>query len=301
MISLFKPKFKRVDEIIDLSEFNNESNLNLFKEVFHKSHFRNPLPIGNNYNYTKFVVIATQRTGTSLLINLLRSHSEVVCYSEILKENDRPSWGFKRIDQKTYRLSKKYPLAYINHFFFRNYSVHVKAVGFKYMYNQLSSSKAKKIIKSFDNEKDLIIHLKRKNKLKTYVSQQLLKINKKSTGLLNEKYLEKFKNNKSKIVTESIFVSAEEFKSYVKRIQKWESLYDKLIANKKHLIIYYEDLEENYISEANKIIETLNLAKEELTCLNVKLNISPLSKSITNYEELKKEFSYTGFEGYFDV
>lgn len=301
MFFLLKPKFKNVEEIIDLNEFSNEANLELFKEVFHKNHFNNPLPIGDNFNYKKFIIVATQRTGTSLLVNLLRSHSSVVCYSELLKENDRPAWGFKRIDSVTYKLSKKFPLEFLNHFFYRNYSDKVKAVGFKFMYNQLTFSKAKKIIKSFDNKKDVIIHLKRKNKLKTYVSQQLLKINKKPTGFLNEKYLEKFKNNKSKILIESVFVSANEFKSYVKRIQKSESKYDKLISSKNHIIIYYEDLEENYIYEANKIINAFELPEEDLICLNVKINNNSLAKSITNYTELKKEFRFTEYEIFFDV
>ena len=114
MFFLLKPKFKNVEEIIDFNEFSNEANLELFKEVFHKNHFNNPLPIGDNFNYKKFIIVATQRTGTSLLVNLLRSHSSVVCYSELLKENDRPAWGFKRIDSVTYKLSKKFPLEFFD-------------------------------------------------------------------------------------------------------------------------------------------------------------------------------------------
>jgi len=74
-----------------------------------------------------------------------------------------------------------------------------------------------------------------------------------------------------------------------------------LISSKNHIIIYYEDLEENYIYEANKIINAFELPEEDLICLNVKINNNSLAKSITNYTELKKEFRFTEYEIFFDV
>lgn len=302
MISFFKPSFKSVDEIIHLDEFKSQENQELFKKVFHKDHFFNPLNQGNNTSYKKFIIISTQRSGTNLLVNLLRSHSNVVCYTEIFKENNRPLWFFQKTNSKTYQLAQKYPVDYLNHYFFRNYSENVKAVGFKYMYYQLHTQKIKKVIENFNKEQDLIIHLKRKNKLRAFLSLKLMEENKISTKLISENELGRFQNKKPSGIKnfKPIYIKSDELKTYIEKIYVYETQHSELIKNHHHITVFYEDLLKEMIKTANQIIINLELPMEELTILNEKQNQYLLSESILNYTELKKEFAHTEFASFFE-
>ncbi len=302
MISFFKPNFKSVDEIINRHEFEKHENQELFKKVFHKNHFFNPLNCGENINYKKFIIISTQRSGTNLLVNLLRSHSNVLCYSELFKLNNRPLWCFQKIDLKTYRLAQKHPVDYLNHFFFRKYSENVKAVGFKYMYNQLSIKKIKKVIESLHKKHDLIIHLIRKNKLKAYLSLKIMETSNISTKLISEKELGKFQNKKpsENELFKPVYIKSEELKSYIKEITTLENIHHQLIKNHNHIMVFYEDLSKSPIETANQIIKKLELPQEELFIVNEKQNKLSLSESILNYEDLKKEFAQTKFAIFFE-
>lgn len=302
MISFFKPKFKSVDEIILLDEFKSQENQELFKKVFNKDHFFSPLNQGNNTNYKKFMVLSTQRSGTNLLVNLLRSHSNIVCYTEVFKENNRPLWCFQKMDMKTYRLSQKYPVEYLNHFFFRNYSDNVKAVGFKYMYNQLSTQKFKKVVKSFDKEKDFIVHLKRKNKLRAFLSLKLMEENGISTKLISENEFGKFQNKKpsGRENFKSIYIDSSELKTYINKMSDSERLHDELIKYQNHIVLFYEELLKEMIKTTNQIITNIGLSVEEFIILNEKQNTRLLSESILNYAELKKDFAKTEYATFFD-
>ncbi|HOU98651.1 MAG TPA: Stf0 family sulfotransferase [Bacteroidales bacterium] len=302
MISFFKPTFKSVDEIIQMDEFKSQENQELFKKVFHKDHFFNPLNQGNNTSYRKFIVISTQRSGTNLLVNLLRSHSNVVCYTEIFKENNRPLWCFQKTDSKTYQLAQKYPVDYLNHYFFRNYSENVKAVGFKYMYNQLRTQKIKKVIQNFHKEQDLIIHLKRKNKLRAYLSLKLMEESKISAKLISENELGKFQNKKPSGIEnfKPVYIKSDELKTYIETTYIAEKQHSELIKNQNHITVFYENLLKEMVKTANQIIINLGLPIEELTILNEKQNKYLLSESILNYAELKKEFAETEFASFFE-
>ena len=181
MLNYFrKQNFPKLDNLIDYESYNNVEIQKLYKSVPQNNinNMRNFLPEGNNYNFNKYIVLATQRTGTNLIANLLKSHSNIVSYFEIFdKKNSQLGKGFKPFtNNNVYKLSVRFPIEFLNQYIFRNYSEKIEAVGFKLMYNQLSENKINKIINFQDNSIN-IIHLKRKNKLKTLVSYKLAEKN----------------------------------------------------------------------------------------------------------------------------
>ncbi len=285
-------------ELINYEFFNKEVLSEIYKEIYGKSHYRNPLPEGSNYNYRKFIIVATQRTGSTFLMNILRSHSKIVCYDEIFMHNIKPVWGFKRIDENTHRMSVRHPVEYLEKIYFRNYSDNVKSVGFKLMYDQISHSNVKKILSTF-GENDLIIHLKRKNKLRTYLS--LKKADSTSVYHVLASYVpEVIKGNPVSINKDPIYISRNEFMKFVTRVNRNEHLYNKLIYNNNHIDMYYEDLESNHFGQVANVIERLGLQHEELISINQKMNDKPLSYALSNYNELKNEFKNTDYSCYFD-
>lgn len=284
--------------LIDYSFFYKPENQEIFKRIFNKDHFLLPILEGTNNSYKKFIVIATQRTGSTLLLNTLRSHSNILCYSEIFKEHNQPLWGYYNIDEKLYKLAQRNPQKYLQ-FFFRDYSEQVRAVGFKLMYNQISLKNIKKILRIFDKENDLIIHLKRLNKLKMYVSHKLAESNG-IYSLLKDDVLKNLNKQKLSYKVEKLYVDKESFIDYVKRIENYEREYDSLLKSYNYINMYYEDLEKNIIDSINQIIKKLNLNIEPLVVIHEKQNKEKLSNIIINYYDLKKALSNTKYTLFFE-
>jgi len=308
MLNIFqKPNFPELESLIDYDIYNNVEMQRLYQSVFPNSNMRKVLPEGNNYNYKKYLILATQRTGTNLLADLLKSHSNIVSYYEIFwKENKQLGKGFKPFnDYKIYNLSVKFPVEFLKQYIFRNYSEIIEAVGFKLMYNQLSQYKINEIINMHDNSIN-IVHLKRRNKLRTLVSLRLTEKNNIWSQFQQEQplFVPEIRKNISKNTKpysiKTVKLSIKECERFFKLITKKEKIFDKMISKNPVLPLYYEDLKVNIEPEVNKLISFLNISKEKLTTHTVKQNPQPLSKSIENYYELSEYFKNTHWGIYFE-
>ncbi len=309
MLNIFqKPNFPKLNSLIDYEIYNNVEMQRLYQSAFPNNNMRKFLPEGNNYNYKKYIILATQRTGTNLLADLLKSHTNIVSYFEIFwKENRQLGKGFIPFnDYKMYNLSVKFPVEFLNQYIFRNYSEKIEAVGFKLMYNQLSKYKIDEIVNMHDNSIN-IIHLKRRNKLKTLVSYRLAEKNNVWSQFQQEKpkFVPEIRKN---IITKNtqpysiktIKLSIKECEKYFKLISKQEKVFDQVISKNPVLPLFYEDMKVNIDSEMNKLISFLNISYEKLTSLTVKQNSLPLSQSIQNYYELAEYFKNTRWGIYFE-
>lgn len=206
------------------------------------------------------------------------------------------------METKTYKLAQRYPVDSLNYYFFRNYSDQVKAVGFKYMYGQLKTEKINNVFNSLNKEQDFIIHLKRKNKLRAFLSLKLMNESNISVKINFENELERFLNKKP-LKSENfkpVYIRSDELKTYIEKTYIYEKVHDELIKNKNHITVFYEDLLNEMTITANQIIKKLGLPVEELTVLNKKQSNRSLSVSIENYEELKNEFAETDFASFFE-
>ncbi len=102
-----------------------------------------------NRNYRKFVIVSDSRTGSTLLMQLLKIHPEIICFGE----------EFKKLNGKSCR--RKWSEI------FRNRPREVRWVGFKLFYNHPSDSEDKKVWEFIEKDQDIvIIHLTRRNILR---------------------------------------------------------------------------------------------------------------------------------------
>ncbi len=310
MLNYFrKQNFPKLDNLIDYESYNNVEIQKLYKSVPQNNinNMRNFLPEGNNYNFNKYIVLATQRTGTNLIANLLKSHSNIVSYFEIFdKKNSQLGKGFKPFtNNNVYKLSVRFPIEFLNQYIFRNYSEKIEAVGFKLMYNQLSENKINKIINFQDNSIN-IIHLKRKNKLKTLVSYKLAEKNNSFSQFQHDqlKIEPEIRKNITRNTTpfsiKTVKLSIIECENYFKLITRQEKIFDKIISKNNVLPLFYEDIEMNMENEIKRIISFLNISYEKLSSLTIKQNPQTLSQSIENYSELAEHFKNTKLAIYFD-
>ena len=132
---------------------------------------------------TRFIVLSTQRSGSTWVIDMLNSHSEILAFSELLLENatGRSRWGgSKRMEFwndyfSTRRandpdLESDHALPdYLDRVF--DHRDGVDAVGFKVMYGQLGAFP--RLWRYLVDHEVAVIHLIRSNYLDVFVSREL--------------------------------------------------------------------------------------------------------------------------------
>lgn len=130
---------------------------------------------------TRFVVLSTQRSGSTWVVDMLTSHPRVVAYSELFmhggegtprwgQEKDLPYWQTYVRDKRGGRATRPYWLwRYLGEAFHERPGV--DAVGFKLMYSQLTRI-SRPLMPSLWLKRVRIIHLIRRNALDVVLSKE---------------------------------------------------------------------------------------------------------------------------------
>lgn len=251
-------------------------------------------------DYEKFIILSDYRSGSNLLMNLLKSHPNALCYSELFYGKKifwaSAIYGKSELDKKAVELRKINPFGFLDKYCYRNYETSLKAVGFKLMYFDIFKNKNINLTELLKYYPDIkIIHLKRKNHLERYVSDMMVK----STGeavAVNEKDWKKISSSVNKIhispkICEDDLIWRKEMD------KKLEDIFHE--TTNQRIIIYYEDLNIDRHFECNRILSFLKIDKLKLETTQIKQNKKKLSDRIENYSELKDYFNNTEWSIYF--
>jgi hypothetical protein len=153
-----------------------------------------------------------------------------------------------------------------------------KAFGFKIMYNQLQYYN-KPLERWFKNEKVYLIHLIRKNALKLHLSW-LARLKR---GLAH---------SEKKVKLVKVYVDPKTIVNILDKIVQRQKNMKKEISlkfqNNPYLEVYYEDLQNSYISQMDRVFEFLEIKKCLIPKPNLKkLNPDNISSLIDNYDEIR--------------
>ncbi len=257
------------------------------------------LGLSNSSDYCKFIVLGQGRSGSNFLLGLLNSHSQVTTYGELFHFTDHIDWGLTKYNQY---LQLKYLIALINkkpekfleRIIFRKYSPPISAVGFKIFYFHAQEDSRKTVWRYLQDRQDIkVIHLQRKNFLKSFLSY-------KKALITNEWVIisQPGINNVPKQVTVSLdYQECITYFNYMKTVTK---AYDLLFTQHQKIDVIYEDLSQDYASEIRRVQEFLELDYEISEPITLKQSSLPLSQSISNYFELKEKFKNTHWESFFE-
>jgi len=243
---------------------------------------------------SRFIILASQRTGSSYLVSLLNSHPKILCIGETLKEVEtQPNMYKVRHSYYTYlsknlrhrvlyKLSKKRSLwSYLDNFFYQDNDL---STGFKVMGTH--AIRYEGLIAYLGNHKVKCIKLTRKNLLKKLLSNQIAK----ATDQWN---LHGDKAYKPCPVSLSI-------DTLIGDLQKIEEEYKQLEDLSNELDVYstcYEDIVGN--NKEAIIGEILSFLGVELSVPLFsemrKMNVEPMNKLIVNYEEVKACLAETSY------
>lgn len=245
--------------------------------------------LAGNRNYRKFILLGNARTGSTLLQSYLNEHSEIFCEGEIFNTNHLKIYGKPK---KLRRKMLENPLKYLRTYGYPLHSSKIKVAGFKLFYSHFRTSETKIIWDFLKEKKDIkIIHIKRKNFLKSFVS---LKIATKT----NE-----WRAFNSNISTENKSISLtkqeciDEFELQNKLYSEMENIFEK----HELLEVFYDDLTENPQETMNKVFDFLETQRISISKpALIKQNPEMLNQLITNYESLKQDFKNTEWEHFFD-
>ncbi len=222
----------------------------------------------------RFIILATHRTGSTLLESYLNCHTNTPCSSELFQAKvSHPLSVPRYIEwQRFYRKSIS---RYISKFV-------PAGGGFKLMYGQLS--KFPDLQRYLIKHKILIIHIQRENLLRRYLSYHLAKKTDSWSSNTSEYKLSPIKLNPENILNE------------IREMQKKVNHHRHFQKTNPYLDITYEDLSEFPDRTLSRIWNTLNEKPVQLKTELVKQNPYPLVKMISNYQEIETALKGTSYE-----
>lgn len=259
----------------------------------------------------KFVIIGSQRTGSTLLRMKLNSLLSIRCHGEVFLGKYNAADGFKNFlyNSKFFRfyftiltnklgkyLVPKFVLSNIlfdfldylfndvrcsdafqdfadSHKFLTNVNFNSQeAVGFKLMYDQLKNFPS---IENYLKKNEVkIIHLVRRNKLDQYVSKLKMRKTKVAHSI----------DLKSKDVIK-VDVLLNSFDKFLKKEQKDENSIDKIFSELDVKKVYYEDI----FAEFDSILSFLNITDKLTLDKDLKLKkieSKSLKDVVSNYKQV---------------
>ncbi len=249
--------------------------------------------------HCKFVVVSQGRSGSNLLLGLLNSHSQVITYGELFRDADaigwdRPEYGQDSRSSHLVAMRNKNPQKFLATEVFKEYASSVSAVGFKIFYYHAREGYRKSVWRCLQNQQDIkIIHLKRKNMLRTLLSLK--------KAFLTDQWI---LNNQDSITEEpkqvTVSLTYEECVEYFNGTQANMNKHDLFFNKHQKIDVFYEELSEDCERERKRVQEFLELEYEHLKPATVKQSYLPLSQSISNYFELKEKFANTPWAIFFE-
>ncbi len=315
---------KKINAYIPTKNFVSEcSNIYLKPAYKFKSDIGSREIINKNKN-KRFIILGRKRTGTNLLKSFLGSHPFIDMRWELFNFNGIPEKELEYIfkNPKKYLIEQIYSQnnkrgiikgfkIFYNHFKKQELNLHhsrfdkYAGEGMKEKMNNFNNylkkrkinkkKISKKLEKAFKyikkDKKLLVIHLKRRNLLKTYFSE--LKAWK------TDRWFEKKQEKNSKNNFKPVKIDYHDLLDYFKKTEFLEKKYDEIFKNHKKIEIFYEDLINQKDKTMKKIFNFLEVPYVKTNTNLKKQNTLPLSKSISNYKQLKQKFKGTKYEKFF--
>lgn len=233
----------------------------------------------------KFVIVGTQRTGTTLIRTSLDSHPDLICSGEVFKGGRRPYkhpdgyWAFCRAT----------PLNRIRHYLARTRNVRdflsqllaregAQAIGFKLMY---SHARRYPEVVQFIGEGGLsVVHVTRRNVLKTLISRDVARV----TGVYHRTAESSESTERGQA---AISLDPSTLIARLDGVTREEQAWDALLGEHSSLIkVCYEDFVDERVLETQRLLQFLGLRFVELRSPLQRLSPTDMRLIIANYDEV---------------
>ncbi len=257
--------------------------------------------IKGHQDYTKFIILCRSRTGSNLSLNQLQFHQNIRMFYEIFSPDQSPKefWDYINYDIQNIRnLKQNHPVKLLDDFVYREMPLNISAVGFKLFYYHAKVGKQKEIWQYLKERQEIkIIHLVRRNLLKTHVSQQMALTT--NTWYLKSDWASKLRDRHTQSEP-TIQLDYEQTMKAFEQTKKLEQENEDFFQDHQILKVFYEDLVKNNMTEMEKIQNFLGVQSTPVYISTKRQSKNSLQKSIQNYSELKTRFQGSPYASFFE-
>jgi len=240
---------------------------------------------------SNFVVLTTQRTGSSMFMDVLNGYPDIEGHMELFLDQKRTSPGIAGAND----LIRYFEWKDLN-FSFRPFSVwkylsklyaKTPTVGFKLMYSHLRNYPD--ILPYLIFKKIKIIHLVRRNYLDIIISEKIAELTGKSHTI-----------DKAEVNSEKLFLDPVSTLNKVLKLdsntQKIRRLISKLVMCNR-LEVYYEDVVNDPVTTLRKVKQFLDIdiSADQIQSNLKKRQTKKKSEIISNYDEIYSTLINAGF------
>jgi glycosyltransferase involved in cell wall biosynthesis len=225
-------------------------------------------------NYQKFVIVAHARTGTNLIVDLLKQHPNIEvhgeCFKDVREESCDNIWN-GIFDKKYYKID---------------------AVGFKLFYYHPVYGSDQSIWETLkNNTKTKVIHLTRANILRTIISQKL--------AHRNNSWCERIGSDRA-AKKKDVFLDTSECEQKIRQIICWQNETMKKFENHEVLEIKYEDFVKDINGSFDRLVKFLGVNHFPAKINLRKQNPEPINELLSNFDDLKEHFKNSDLGKYFN-
>jgi LPS sulfotransferase NodH len=249
---------------------------------------------------SNFVILCPSRSGSTMLVHLLRSHPQIWCNGEIFLNDNKV--GALAGEYRKKILNNKLLLKKLENELERDivkftykYAFDPQGkdlAGFKFKIDEYFIDEFRNIKNIIHQDTDLkILFLTRRNLLERYISWYVANYISKKTIITDKKAIPELPQ--INIPTQKCLENFHTILSLQKRVR------DEL-DNHRVLEVFYEDLIEAPHQEHSKICAFLDVKQKKLHTPTQKIITKSMEKLIGNYLELKNFFQYTEFAYLFE-
>ena len=247
---------------------------------------------------TRFVVLSTQRSGSTWVVDMLTSHPRVVAYSELFmhggqgtpkwgQEKDLPYWQTFISDKRGGRLARPVHLwRYLGQALEERPGV--DAIGFKLMYSQLTRI-ARPLTPALWLKRVRIIHLMRRNALDVVLSREAGEARR---GVLHAREGQPVESVRVRLGTDDLL---QRLTAHERQIEGARVRFKRVGIPYTEVI--YEDLVANEKQGFDELFRFLGVDPAPVSSSLQKVNPTSHEDLIENYGEVREALEGTKFAG----
>jgi LPS sulfotransferase NodH len=234
---------------------------------------------------TRFVILAAPRTGSNLLCTLLNSHPDVLCHHELFNPNGifyALEYRDGSMDLGSMEARDREPLAFLQRVW--EHPLGASCVGFKMTRGQNDA-----VMRALIGDPGVLkILLYRRNRLKTFVSEQLAR---------QTDQWEVYARDQLVTGAPRLHIDVESFRAHCDLNERfYQDIEHALRSGRQRWIeVAYEDLLSG--SEHVRLLEFLGVGatRAKLTQCSIKQNDTDLRTHIENFQELELALEGSGY------
>ncbi|MGK7912499.1 MAG: hypothetical protein AB4050_13630 [Synechococcus sp.] len=248
---------------------------------------------GDNRDYQKFIVVSHHRSASSVIINTLQRHPNVFRFAEVFlpKHVQFLKPGYDDDSRLMYYLRKQYPVEFLERLIFTGYQDNVKAMGFKLFPEQLDFPHMAPVWDWLEARPDIKIIFLTREDLLAYYTSLVLAIKTGTWGVAGRKQQAKAEKELKK--NRTVRLDYDECLAVFERRKQLNDYALSRCKNHDILKVSYEDVTSDLNNSLKLSQEFLGLSPQKLKVRSSRQQVRPISDVISNYQELKEQFSST--------